>query len=125
MKSNILKHLENINKNEVNSLLLWALFVYSNIPEYSNLSKLAYLLDEDSFFNFLSYYGGQTIKVPTVEEFKIVANALLLYYYINIQNIDYDDAVNQLLLSNKDLYLDKINDAYFKLIKEFDKFNSR
>ena len=49
------------------------------VPEYTTLSELCYLLDVESFMKLLKYFGGQTIKIPTKEEFSDIIQVLLLY----------------------------------------------
>ncbi len=85
--------LNNLNQDDVYSLLLFSLFRLKDEPKYSSLSELAYLLNGQSFFNLLEYYGGTTIKVPTLKEFNLLVQALLLYQFINIDNIEYNQAI--------------------------------
>lgn len=79
MKSNIIKALEEMDKKDISSLILFALYKLKDVPEYSIISELPYILDSDSFIRFLNYYGGKTIKVPTVDEFNRVVDSILVY----------------------------------------------
>lgn len=77
-RSNIIKALEQLDKKDIASLILFTIFKLKDKPEYSTLSELAYLLDGKSFANLLNYYGGKTITIPTVEEFNDIVVALLV-----------------------------------------------
>lgn len=112
-KSNIAATLEELKKTDVYSLILFTIYKLKDIPEYSTLSELSYVLDNESLLNFLDYYGGTTIRVPTRLEFKVVVEALLLYQYVNIENIPFDKALKNLDLtevSSKD-----VKEAYKKI----------
>ncbi len=85
--------LEELDKEDIYSLLLFSLFKLNDLPEYSSISELAYLLNGPSLFNLLEYYGGTTIRIPTMKEFDVVVQALLLYQFINLENIEYNQAI--------------------------------
>lgn len=78
-KSNIVKALEELDKQDIYSLILFILYRLKDVSEYSVLGELVYILDEDSFARFLSYFDGQTIKVPKIQDLKDIVNALLFY----------------------------------------------
>jgi len=78
-KSNIIKSLEELDKKDIYSLILFVLYKLKDNPEYSTLSELIYILDNDSFIRFLNYFGGQTIAVPTVSDMKEVLSAICYY----------------------------------------------
>lgn len=78
-KSNIVKALEELDKQDIYSLILFTLYRLKDVSEYSVLGELVYILDEDSFARFLSYFEGQTIKVPKIQDLKDIVNALLFY----------------------------------------------
>lgn len=105
--------LDSMTKPDVYSLLLFALFKLRDVPEYSSLSELAYVLDGESLLNLLTYFGGTTIKVPTVAELKLVLNVLLLYQYTALDGIDYDKALT--MIDSKGYQQSEINDCYAKL----------
>ncbi len=87
------KELNNLKSTNIYSLMLFAMYKLINIPEYSTLSELVYILNKDDFLNLCEYFGGTTIKIPTIHELKSLTYALLLYQYVNIDNIDYNEAL--------------------------------
>lgn len=101
-KSNILKALEELDKEDIYSLILFVLYRLKDVSEYSILSELIYLLDNKSFTNFLSYFEGQTIKVPKISDLMNIINALL-FYERKINTCASDDEILTLLnISKKD-----------------------
>ena len=78
-KGNIIKALEQLDKKDIYSLILFFLYRLKEIPEYSTLSELIYILDNENFIRFLNYYGGKTIKIPKVEDLSILLDSLLIY----------------------------------------------
>ena len=91
-----------LKTKDIYSLILFALFKLKDIPEYSPLSELAYLLDKESLFNICEYFGGLTIKIPTIDELEILVYALILYTKININGEDKESVFNELNFENKD-----------------------
>lgn len=94
MKQNIKSNIEKLNKEDIYSLMMILLFASRNNPKYSALNELAYLLDHDSFLNFIKYYGGQTIKVPTYDEMQNALKVLLLYQFYKIEHKDWHIALD-------------------------------
>ena len=111
--SNIEKALNELDKTDVYSMILFALYKLREVPEYLTLSELSYILDNKSLLNFLDYYGGMTLTVPTKKDFDVVINALLLYQDVNIENIEFSKALRSINKQENDI--DEIKKAYFKL----------
>ena len=59
---------------DVYSLMLFAMFKLRDIPEYASLSEMVYILDKDSLLKLCEYFGGLTIKIPTIEELESIRN---------------------------------------------------
>ena len=74
--------LESLSKNDVYSLMLFTLFKMKDDPKYSTLSELCYILDGDNLAKFLKYFGGLTIKIPTLRDMRLLTQSLLLYQYV-------------------------------------------
>lgn len=111
--SNIEKALNELDKTDVYSMILFALYKLREVPDYLTLSELSYILDNKSLLNFLDYYGGMTLTVPTKKDFDVVINALLLYQDVNIENIEFSKALRSIDKQENDI--DEIKKAYFKL----------
>lgn len=85
-----------LKRLDIWSLMLFVLYNFQNIPEYSSISELAYVLDEKNFLKLCEYFGGQTIKIPTVDELELTIYAMLLYQYIDIEHIKESEALKLL-----------------------------
>ena len=111
IKSNI----ENLKQTDFYSILLFSLFKMIDNPEYSSLSQLCYVLDEENLLNLCEYFGGQTITIPTTSELESLVYSLLLYQYVNIDNMDYEQAIE--LIGHKPCELRKVKKQYRALCK--------
>ena len=86
---------ENLTKEDTYGLMLLLLHVSSDNVRYSALNELAYILDYESFLNFIKYYEGQTIQVPTMEGIQTSLKTLLLFQYYNIDHLEWHEALNK------------------------------
>lgn len=118
--SKIRTKLEELSKTDVYSMMLFVLYKINDLPEYSTLSELCYLLDNKSLMNLLEYYGGKTITIPTKEEMKDVLNALLLYQLINIEGKEYKDAVEE--INSPEYNENKTLEIYKKVVEIMEKY---
>ena len=117
----IKNNIENFKQTDFYSLLLFALYKSIEIPEYSSLSQLAYVLDQKNLLNFCEYFGGQTIKVPTIKQLEDYVYALLLYQYVKIDHMDYDVAVN--LIGHKSCDLRQVKKNYNDLCNVMENYS--
>lgn len=106
---------------DIYSLSMFTLYKLTEIPEYSTISELPYILDRDNMLKLCQYFGGRKIKIPTVEELHSMMYLLLLYQYVNIDNIEYDEAVRMIGYESRNLR--QVKAAYTKLCKVLDKYD--
>lgn len=118
----IKKELQKLNDTDLWSLMLFVLYKVKEIPEYSGISELAYVLDKKNMLKLCEYFGGTTIHVPRVEEFEEMLYTLLLYQYTKIENISFDDAI-ELLKRNKDIDIPRVTSSYYKVCKVLDEYS--
>ena len=74
--------IDTLRDKDLYSLVLFALFKLRDIPEYSALSELAYILDKDNMLKLCEYFGGLTLKIPTIEELEGILYSLVLYQQV-------------------------------------------
>jgi hypothetical protein len=122
MRKETREKLESLEFTDVYSLILFAIFKMKDIPEYSTLSELAYILDKESLFNFLEYYGGTTIRVPTLEEFNQIIRALILYQAVNLEGVEFNKAFKGL---ESEFQNNGTKETYFKIVEILDKYDFR
>ena len=85
--------IEKLKSIDIYSFMLFALYKIKDIPEYSALSELAYVLDKDSLLKLCEYFGGVTLKIPTVEELESIVYALVLYQKVDMDKIPFEKAI--------------------------------
>jgi hypothetical protein len=88
-----LDNLDSLSQPEIYSLICECLYALKNNPKYSIISELAFLLEKDSFIKFIKYFGGMTITVPTIDEFKETISLLLLYQATEIDKLPWRQAL--------------------------------
>ena len=113
--------LEKLKSVDIYSLMMFALFKIRNIPEYSTLSELVYILDKDNLLKLCEYFGGLTISIPTIDDLESLVYSLLLYQYVDIEHMPYDDAVD--IIGHKTSELRKVKSDYLKLKVLLDKYD--
>lgn len=85
--------ISDLQQKDVYSILCSLLYDMTKIPEYSIISELCYILDVDSFMKLIKYFKGQTIRIPTEEEFCEAIKILLLYHYSEIEKRSWKDSL--------------------------------
>ena len=121
----IKEELNKLKELDIYSLMMFVLFKIRDIPEYSSLSEMAYILDKDNLLKLCEYFGGTTITIPTIDELESLIYSLVLYQYVDIDGIDYKDAVQ--IIGHKSKDLRKVKSDYAKIkdvLKEYS-FESR
>lgn len=112
--------LNNLKTNDLYSLILFVLYKLRNVSEYSGISELAYVLDEENFLNLCEYFGGLTITIPTINELKDIIDALLLYQYIDIDGMEYQAAVEKIgFNSNQKRHVKHVYGEIKQVLKEY------
>lgn len=109
----IKEELQKLHEPDIWSLLLFVLFKIKDVPEYSGISELAYILDRKNLLKLCEYFGGTTITIPTIEELEILVYGLLLYQYINIEGIPEEDAL--VMISREGLSQKAVKNSYLKI----------
>ena len=102
------------------SLVLFVLYKMIGIPEYSTISELAYVLDKDSLLKLCEYFGGITIKIPTIDELELLIHSLVLYQYVNIDNMEYDKAIE--IIGKNSIDLRAVKSCYLKICEVLSKY---
>ena len=90
------EELQKFKETDMYSLILFTLFKIKDIPEYSTLSELVYILDKDSLLKLCEYYGGLTIKIPTIEDLEGLVYSLVLYEAVDIKQQSFDEALKEI-----------------------------
>lgn len=110
---NIKTELNNLRNADIYSLLLFTLYQCRHTNEYSSLSELAYILDEKNLLSFCEYFGGTTIRVPTIEELELLLCGLSVFKSINIDNLSIEDSLSK--YKNHKFTMDEIKTTYLQI----------
>lgn len=102
-KSNIIRALEELDKKDIYSLMLFILYRLKEIPEYSTLSELVYILDNENFIKLINYYGGKTIRIPKIDELSTILNALLVYEREQNTDLPLSDIFKDIGINKKEI----------------------
>lgn len=105
--------LNNLKEADLYSIILFALAKLRDMPEYYAISELCYILDKKSLVKLCQIFGGVTLTVPTLNELEILTYSLLLYEYVDINNIPFDDAFKNLCKDN--INSKSIKESYIKI----------
>lgn len=102
------------------SMMLFVLFKVKDVPEYSSLSELCYILDKKNFLKLCQYFGGTTITIPRIEDMEELLYGMLLYQYVDVEKIDYEKAIT--LIDKETVQKSVIVDSYRKIKKVLDQY---
>ena len=99
-KGNLDKRIGKILEEKETFLLSLILLVHMNGDDkYKDISELIFLFDNyNGFKQFIKYYEGQTIQVPTVREVKKALRLLEMFQRVHIDNRDFDESYEALKL---------------------------
>lgn len=116
----IKNELSKLKTTDIFSLLLFILYKIRDVEEYSTISELAYVLDKENLLNLCEYFGGITIRIPTIDELESILNSLLIYQYVNIDGHSYNDAIKKIGFDSHQLR--KIKKDYNNIVSILDKY---
>lgn len=117
----IKEELAKLKDVDVYSLILFAMFKLRDVPEYSSLSEMVYILDKDNMLKLCEYFGGLTLKIPTIDELESLIYSLVLYQFVNIDGMEYDKAVK--VIGHKSDKLRQIKKDYAKICDILERYD--
>lgn len=84
-----------LSKDDTYSTMLLLLSAVKDNPNYTTLSELPYVLDRENFLNFIEFFGGQTITIPTKNELLSSIRVLLLFQYYKVEKMEWVEAIKK------------------------------
>lgn len=94
--------LEGLEKEDVYSVATALLYSLKDVPKYSVVSELFYILDYKNFLNLIKYFGGLEIRIPTADEISEMLRVLLLYQYRKVDELGWEESLIKSGLSLSD-----------------------
>lgn len=113
--------LEQFNELDLWSIMLFALYQVKDAPEYSGISELAYILDKKNLLKLCEYFGGQTLTIPTINQLELMLYGLLMYQYVHIKNVPYEEALE--LLKGAEYDARDIRFSYLRIKNTLDNYD--
>lgn len=104
MSDNKFSDLKYLTKEDNFSTILMLLFTLTENPKYSTLSELVYILDSQSFTKFITYFAGQTIKVPKMDEIITSFRTMLLYQFYTVEKNTWEKSLEMSGFAKEDSY---------------------
>ena len=112
--------LRKLKEEDIYSISMFILYKLTDIPEYSIVGELPYVLDKPNLLNFCNYFGGRTIKVPTVEELFSLIQVIKLYDSVKREGMPFEEALSRLNFKQDEVL--KVNKIYNRLSIILDKY---
>lgn len=116
--------LNKLKTEDIYSIMMFVLFKINETNEYSAISQLSYILDKESLLKLCEFYGGLTIKIPTISELELVYTALLMFQKVDIERLSEQEFLSSVQYVGKKQH--KLISTYHELkeiLKDFE-FNS-
>lgn len=95
MKKLTREEFRKLKSTDVYATLFFILYMIGKIPEYSTLVDMIYMFDKKTVLKLCEYFGGETIKIPTIKQLMKALRILSLYESIDIDNIPYEEAIKK------------------------------
>lgn len=95
MKRFTKEEFKKLKSSDIYSTLFFILYMIGKIPEYKTLVDLIFMYDKDTVLKMCEYFGGETIKIPTIKQLMKALRILSLYESIDIDNIPYEEAIKK------------------------------
>ena len=86
------KDLNLLKEDDLITIILFCLYKFTSDPNYSTLAELAYTLDKDNMYKLCATFGGTTLKIPTLSEYKFVVSVMLVFDYVNSKKMSFSEA---------------------------------
>lgn len=99
----ITKDLNVLREDDLITIILYCLYKFTNDPEYAAISELAYTVDKDSLYRLCATYGGCTIKIPTLKEYRRILKVMLIFDYMNSDGLSFKEACDRADISEDDI----------------------
>ena len=88
----ITKDLNTLKDDDLITIILYCIYKFTDDPDYVTISELAYTLDKDSMYKLCATFGGTTVKIPTLEEYKRMIKVMLVFDYVNREGLTFEEA---------------------------------
>lgn len=116
----ITKDLNTLRDDDLITILLYCLYKFTDDPDYATISELAYTLDKDNFYKMCATFGGTTLRIPTLDEYRMLVKVMLIFQYVNADGLSFVEACEKADVQNMDL--DEISNLYSLMSEVLDSY---
>lgn len=88
----ITKDLNTLREDDLITIILYCLYKFTKNPDYAAISELAYTVDKDSLYKLCATYGGCTIRIPTLNEYREIVKVMLIFDFMNSDGLTFTEA---------------------------------
>lgn len=106
----VTKDLNTLKEDDLITIILYCLYKFTKDPDYAAISELAYTVDKDSLYKLCSTYGGCTIRIPTLQEYRNIVKVMLIFQYVNSEGMSFEEACKKANIDG--ISLEDIYDIY-------------
>lgn len=114
-RNNIVDSLNKLKEEDVYGKILMILYKLKDDEKYSTLSSLIWALDKDNLLNFLTIFEGVEMKVPKIQDLKLIVGALQVYQLTQMESKELDIALKEVMTS--ELSYDALKETYFRVCR--------
>lgn len=118
----ITKDLNTLEEKDLITIILYCIYKFTQDPNYATISELAYTLDKDSLYKLCSTFGGTTIKVPTLREYRNMVKVMLIFDYVNSDGLTFSEASEKAGVTDDEL--DSVTEMYSIMLKVLETYDS-
>ena len=99
----ITKDLNTLRDDDLITIILYCIYKFTDDPDYATISELVYALDKDSMYKLCATFGGVTLKIPTLAEYKKMIKVVLVFDYVNREGLTFTEACKKAEIDDADL----------------------
>jgi len=116
------KDLDLLKEDDLITIILYCLYKFTKDSDYAAISELAYTVDKDSLYRLCSTFGGCTIKIPTLDEYRKIVKVMLIFQYINSDGLSFTEACEK--AGTDDMNIEDIYEIYSIMNEVLDSYEA-
>ena len=116
----ITKDLNTLKEDDLITIILFCLYKMTGNPEYATISELAYTLDRNSMYNLCATFGGTTLKIPTLKEYKDMVSTMLVFNNVHAEKMTFEDACKSVRIDATDESILKMYNILEEVLESYE-----
>lgn len=99
----ITKDLNLLKEEDLITIILYCLYKFTKNPDYAAISELAYTVDKDSLYKLCATFGGCTIRIPTLNEYREIVKVMFIFDLMNSDGLSFNEACEKADVSDNEI----------------------